>query len=70
MEIPLKLKYRRGFKSRYKSTTNNNAPSKHKGETDKNRMAFAQSQTKANQKILIITSSGKRKWALSSSMAT
>jgi hypothetical protein len=70
MEIRLRLKYRQGHKGRYKPKTSNGGVSKHRGETDKNRMAFAQAQTKKYQRIMIRLPTGKRVFVLASSLAT
>lgn len=70
MEIPLKFKYRSASKSRYKSSTSNNNPKRHKGETDKNRLAFAKEQTRKNKKVLLVLASGRKKFVKESSLAT
>lgn len=63
VEIPLKYKYRcvKAGKTNA-SRTSNNGPARHRGETDKNRLAVAQSVTAANRMVLHLTASGKLRW--------
>jgi hypothetical protein len=62
-EIRLKYKYRctKTGKSNA-SRNNNNGPARHRGETDKVKLAAAQSATRQNQMMLYILASGKPKW--------
>lgn len=64
VEIALKHKYRMGSTGkRNASRGNNSGTNKHRGE-DKNRLAFAQSQTRANQRMLVMLPTGRFRWVL------
>jgi len=68
MEIPLKRKYRVGFKSRHKSTTSNGGNNRHRGETDSRRREFADNQRKLHQRVMVLLPSGKRRFVLASDL--
>jgi hypothetical protein len=70
VEIALKHKYRtRSTGKKNASRGNNSGTNKHRGETDKNRMAFAQQQTRVNQRMLIMLPTGKFQWVLAADWA-
>lgn len=63
VEISLKRKYTvSGSAKRMPSRVSNSGQNKHKGETNKERLAFAQQQTRAHQKKLVMLASGKFRW--------
>lgn len=63
VEMPLKYKYRCvKISKRNPSRSNNSGTNKHRGEQDKNRLTLAQSRTRENQRVMIITPTGKRKF--------
>jgi|HubBroStandDraft_5_1064220.scaffolds.fasta_scaffold232522_2 hypothetical protein len=63
VEIRLKYKYRctKTGKSNA-SRNNNNGPARHRGETDKGKLAVAQAATRQNQMVLHMLASGKFRW--------
>lgn len=70
VEVPLRWKYRRTqANGRHKSpSSGNNGVNKHRGETNPDRRKLAQSATAVNQKILVLTSTGKRRFVKASEL--
>jgi hypothetical protein len=65
VEISLKHKYSvAGSAKRNPSRSSTSGTNKHKGETNKERLTFAQQQTKDHQRRKVVLPSGKFRWEL------
>lgn len=68
--IKLRAKYVRGgmAKKNPSKAGGNSGVNKHRGETNKDRLAAAQATTRANQMVLVLDGGRKRRWVRAADM--